>query len=107
MIRPYLSDIINDDKPSKNLKVYSGNKVSDYQTQFGESKIQLAMSINFISSKDFDETGNMHTECNNTEIMAGSEIDEIIVELFKFLLQRYQKGLEESMKKNEFIFDSG
>ena len=38
IIRPYLSDIIN-----------------DHKTQ-GEWKIQLSMTINFISSRDSDET---------------------------------------------------
>ena len=38
--------------------------------------------------------------------MIGSETDEIIEELFKSLLQRYQEGLEESMKGSEFIFYS-
>ena len=73
MIRPYLSGTINDHKIPKILKVYSGNEVIDYETQFGEWKIQLAMSINFISSKDSDETHNMHTQSNNIEIMIGSE----------------------------------
>ena len=35
----------------------------------------------------------------------GSEIDEIIEELFKSLLQRYQKGLEETIKGIRFTFD--
>ena len=69
MIRPYLSDVINDDKIPKNLKVHSSNEVFDYETQFGEWKIQLTMSINFISSKDSDETRNMHINSNNIEIM--------------------------------------
>ena len=106
MIRPYLSDIINDYKAFKNLKVHSGNEVSDYETQFGECKIQLTMSINFISSEDSDETPNMHTKSNNIEIMVCSETDEIIEEIFESLLQRYQEALEESMKGSEFIFDS-
>ena len=72
MIRPYLSDI-NDYKTFKKLKVHSSNEVSDYETQFGEWKIQLTMSINFISSKDSDETRNMHTKSNNIEIMVDSE----------------------------------
>ena len=37
--------------------------------------------------------------------MTGSETDEIIEELFQSLLQRYQEGLEESMKESEFVFD--
>ena len=100
MIRPYLSNIINDHK------IHSGNEVIDYETQFEEWKIQLTMSINFIFSKDSDDTRNMHTKSNNIEIMAGSETDEIIEEHSKSLLQRYQEELEESMKGNEFIFDS-
>ena len=36
----------------------------------------------------------------------GSETDEIIEEIFNSLLQRYQEGLEESMKASEFVFDS-
>ena len=56
MIRPYLSDIINDYKTLKTLKVHSRNEVFDYETQFEEWKIQLTISINFISSKDSRET---------------------------------------------------
>ena len=48
----------------------------------------------------------MHTKSHNTEIMMDYETDEIIEELFKSLLQRYQEGLEESMKESVFIFDS-
>ena len=106
MIRPYLSDIINDHKTPKNLSVHSSNEVIDYETQYGEWKIQLTMSINFISSKDSDETRNMHTKSDNIEIMMGSETDDIIDELFNFFLQKYQEGLEESMRRSEFIFDS-
>ena len=48
----------------------------------------------------------MHKESDNIEIMMGSETDEIIEDFFESLLQRYQEGLEESMKGSEFIFDS-
>ena len=64
------------------------------------------MAINFISSKDSDETRTMHAKSNNVEIMMGSETDEIIEELFKSFLQRYQEGLEESMRGSEFVFDA-
>ena len=64
MIRPYLHDMINDDKTPKILKFHSSNEVFDYETQYGEWKIQLTMSINFISSEDSDETGNMRTKSN-------------------------------------------
>ena len=64
MIRPYLSDIINDHKTYGKWKVHSGNKVMDYKTQ-GEWKIQLSMKINFISSKDSDEIRTIHTKSHN------------------------------------------
>ena len=38
--------------------------------------------------------------------MMGSETDEIIDELFKSLLQNYQKDLEESMRGGNFVFNS-
>ena len=64
------------------------------------------MSINFISSKDFDETRTMHTRSNNVEIIVGSEANEIIKHLFESFLQKYQEGLEESMRGSEFVYDS-
>ena len=75
IIRPYLVDIINDHKSQS------------------EWKIQLTIAINFISSEpDSDETRTMYTRSDNVEIMEGSEIDEIIKELFKYLKDRYQEG---------------
>ena len=106
MIRPYLHDMINDDKTPKTLKFNSSNEVFDYETQYGEWKIQLTMSINFISSKDSDETGNKHTKSNKIEIMMGSKTDDIIKEISESLLQKYQEGLENSMKGSNFAFDS-
>ena len=72
----------------------------------GGWKSQLTMSVNFIFSKDSDETRNMSTKRDNMEIMMGSETEEIIKEPFESLLQKYQEGLEEPMKRSEFIFDS-
>ena len=38
--------------------------------------------------------------------MIGNETNEIIEKLFDSPLQRYNKNLEESMKRSEFIFDN-
>ena len=63
MIRPYLSDIINDHKTQEVWKIHLGNKVIDYKTTLGDWKIQLTMKINFVSSKDdSDEIRNMYTK---------------------------------------------
>ena len=51
MIRSFLSDLKDDHKTHIKLKVNTGNKVIYYKTQQGEWKIQLSMTINFISSK--------------------------------------------------------
>ena len=99
MIVPYLSDIINDHKN------HSSNKVIDYQTQ-GEWKIQLSMRIYFMSFRDSDEIRDVHTASNNIEIMIGNKKSEIVEELFKSLLQKYQQQVEESIRGSEFVFDS-
>ena len=104
-IKPYLSDIINDRKTRGLVRYHSGN-ISWLEETSNEWKIQLTMAINFISSKDSDETRAMRTKSNNVETMMGSETDEIIKEIFKSFLHRYQEGLEESMRGNEFAYDS-
>ena len=103
MIRPYSSDIINDHKTPQKLRVHLSNKVTADETQFGDWKIQLIINIIFVSSKHSDETLNMHTKSDNIEIMVVSETDYIIEELCEYLLQKYQEGLEESMRGNDFI----
>ena len=85
-------------------RIHSGNKIIECNIQ-SEWKIQLTRAINFISSKDSDDTRTVHAKSNNVEIMMDSETDEIIEELFKSFLQIYQEGLAESMKGKEFIFD--
>ena len=58
MIKPYLNDLINDHKTQGKWRIHSGNKIIQYKTQ-SEWKIQLIMTINFISSKDSDEIRTM------------------------------------------------
>ena len=48
----------------------------------------------------------MHTKSYNIYILMDSETDEIIKELSKSFLQKYQEGLEESLRGSEFIIDS-
>ena len=91
MIRPYLSDKINDHKTQRKLRIHSGNKRIEYKTQ-SQWKVQLTMAINFISSKNSDETRTMHTKSNNVEIMMVSETDEIIEELFEYFAERSRRA---------------
>ena len=47
----------------------------------------------------------MHTRSVNEEFTNGSDTDEIIKELFKSFLQRYQENLQENMSGSDFVFD--
>ena len=47
----------------------------------------------------------MHTKSINEEFMNGRDTGEIIKEIFKSLLQRYQENLQERMKGLDFAFD--
>ena len=72
--------------------------------KFNTSKTQLTIVIKFISSKDTDEKGVMHSKSDNIEIMIYTKADEVIEERFVSLLNRYQIWLETSMKSSDFIF---
>ena len=86
-IRPYLRDIVNDLKQSDKWK------------------IQLTITINFISSKyDHDEERVMHSKSDNKEIMISDEADEAMKKHSDSLKNRYQNNLQ-SMRGSEFVFD--
>ena len=80
MIRPYLSNIMDDHKD--------------------EWKIQLTMKTNFISTTGSRKTSVMHIKSKSIVILTGYETDEMIEKLFGSLLEKYQERLEEKMKKN-------
>ena len=87
------------------IESYLADMINDYKNK-GEWKIQLTAEINFTSLKpDSDETRIMHMKSDNTEIMIGSDTNEVIKELFKSFLQRYQECLQEKMRGSEFEFD--
>ena len=87
------------------IESYLAGMINDYKSK-SEWKIQLTAEINFTSLKpDSDETRIMHTKSDNKEIMIGSDANEIIKELFKSFLQRYQEGLQEKMRGSDFEFD--
>ena len=48
----------------------------------------------------------MYTNSDSIDIIIGYETDRIIEELLSSLLQRYQKGLEEKIRRSEFLYDS-
>ena len=63
------------------------------------------MQINCISNKNFEETRIIHSVSNSIEVLMGSETDDIIDELFKYLLERYLKAREESNERESEVID--
>ena len=93
-----ISDYLN------NIREHLRKLINDKRKK-GKWKIQLIMKINFISSKHFNETRSMYCKSDNFEIMMGVDTNEIIKNLLNSILQRYQKGLQESMRRSDFVFD--
>ena len=66
----------------------------------------MTAEINFISLKPgSDETSIMHTRSDNIEIMIDDNNDDIIEELFKSFLQKYEENLQNKMRGSDFEFD--
>ena len=78
----------------------------NYYKNKGEWKTQLITEISFISLKPgSDETRVMHKRSDNIEIMIGDDNDDIIEELFKSFIQKYEENLQNKMKGSDFEFD--
>ena len=89
MIKPYLSDLINENKAIEN-----------------EWKIQANMRVNFVSSNDTGEIRTIFVLSDNEEIRLGNETDDIVKRLISSFLNNYQK--EEIILRNgsNFVFES-
>ena len=48
----------------------------------------------------------MYTKSDNVEIRIDDDTNDVIKELFKSFLQRYQESLQEQMRGSEFEFDA-
>ena len=80
-------------------------KLINHYKNKGEWKLQLIAEINFISLKPgSNETRIMHTRSDNIEIMIGDN-DDIIQELFRSFLQKYEENLQNKMRGSDFEFD--
>ena len=102
MIIPYLRDMIN----SHEAPIRNSNGIIVEDDHFGESKIQLTMQINFISSLDPRKSCMIYSKSDNVEITMGNETGGIIKSLFEYFWRNYQKNLEEKMKDSNFVFES-
>ena len=89
---PYLRDITNDHEASRN--------------EPQESKIQINMHINLISSEDTGEARTIFVWSDNEEIRLGNEKDDIIKKLLKSFFNNYQKEEIVLKKGSDFVFES-
>ena len=88
----------------KNILIRLDHKnIINYLEKSDTWKIRLRKAINFISSKDNNKERVMHSERDNNEFMVYDNADEVIEELFKSVLSRYQIGFEKSMRGSDFI----
>ena len=87
-IKPYLRDIIIDLQESDTRK------------------IQLAVEINFISSKDVEKECEMDSKSDNIKFTSYNDANEVVDVLCKSLRSRYLGNLKASMEESEFIFHS-
>ena len=89
---PYLPHLINDHMTA--------------ETQSKVWKIQMSMYLNFICSKDTEESRTIYVWSDNENIMWGNETDDIIKWLFESFLENYQKEEQIMRGGSDFIFES-
>ena len=92
MIKPYLSDLINENKA--------------IETSSNEWKIRINMHINFISSNDTGEVCIIFVLSDNEEISLGNEADDIVKRLINSFLNNYQKEEVILRNRSNFAFES-
>ena len=71
MIRQYLRELIKNHKPAMELN-------NDEENDRAEWKIQLVMQNNFISDKDFKDTGTIYSASEPVENFMGSDTENVI-----------------------------
>ena len=71
-----------------------------------ESKIQLNMGVNFISSNDTGEIRTFYVQGDNEEIRSGNETIDIINRLLKSFVSNYQNEEKILRQGSNFVFES-
>ena len=84
---------------------YLHDNTNDHKTP-EKWKIQISIHVNFISSKDIEETRTIYAWSDNENFMWGNETDNIIKELFKSFLNNYQKEEQIMRGGRDFIFEN-
>ena len=69
-------------------------------------KIQLTITIEFVSLKDTEEERAMHSNSDNIKFASYNDANKVLNELLESLRSKYQDDLETSMRRSGFMFDS-
>ena len=103
MIRPYLSDLMNEHKPTAELNntnnSNNSNNSNNNNTDRAEWKIQLVMQNNFISDKNFEDTCTIYSASKPVEVFMGSDTENATDTLFNTILNRIQQAIETSNER--------
>ena len=92
MIKPYLSNLINENKA--------------IETSSNEWKTQINMHVNFVSSNDTGKIRTIFVGSDNEEITLGNETDDIIKGLINSFLNKYQNEKIILRNGSNFVFES-
>ena len=103
MIRPYLSELMNEHKPTAELNntnnTNNSNNSNNNNTDRAEWKIQLVMQNNFISDKNFEDTCTIYSASKPVEVFMGSDTENATDTLFNTILDRIQQAIETSNER--------
>ena len=113
MIRPYLRDLIDDNKPtteSYNEDNNNNNNINDSDrdsdSDNDSDRAEWKMQNNCISTKSFEETYTIYTKGEPTEIFMGRNTNDVIDRLFNTFLQRFQQAIKTSIEGSIFTHES-
>ena len=85
------------------IEPYLENMIREYMS-IGEWKLQLAISIKFISSRNPDQFSIRHSYSENNEIMSGTDINDAVNNLLITLRENYINDLSR-MEGSEYHFE--
>ena len=85
------------------IRPYLENMIRNYMS-IGEWKMQLAISIRFISSWNTEQFRIRHSHCENIEITSGSDINDAVNGLLLTLRENYSKVLTK-MDRSKYHFE--
>ena len=79
------------------IRLYFSNMINILKTK-DEWKILSTMAINLMSFKDTNGTRPTRAKSDDIKIIISNKTNEMVEGFFNSLLQKFQKGLEESIK---------